>query len=125
MFKKRGFASIGLGVFLFIVGFVMLDSSDNYLRYSSGMRTIMELAPWFFMILGSLGIIFGIFYIVQGTKPLIKSRGRVIEKNGPNVTLEFEDGSRKTLTVLGNLSLVVGDMGTAGSKGNFLVEFTK
>lgn len=125
MLKKFGFGSIIIGIFLFVIGFWMLESGGSYWGYSSGMRTLMEFAPWFFMILGAFGIIAGIFYLIQEAKPMSRSRAKVIEKNGRAVVLEFEDGSRKTLTILGNIALVVGDIGIVSYKGSFVVEFNK
>lgn len=127
MLKKFGFGSIIAGIFLLVFGIWMLNSSGpfSYLGYSSGMRTIMEFAPWIFTILGALGIIGGIFYITQEMKPMSKRKGKVIEKNGNAVVFEFEDGSRKSLTILGKIALVVGDTGMVGYKGNFVVEFNK
>ena len=84
----------------------------------------MEFAPWFMVMLGVLGILAGIFYLVQGFKPIIRKNANVIEKNGAVVTFEFEDGSRKNLTLM-KTSVIVGDEGTIGYQGNFAVEFTK
>lgn len=126
--KKRGIATIILGTIMMSFGIWMLQSSSpfDYWGHSSGMRTSMEFAPWFFIMLGAFGILAGIFYLIQGSKPLIKKQAKIIEKNGNQITMEFyDDGSRKTLIPLGNIALVVGDVGIVGIKGKFIVEFTK
>lgn len=127
MLKKFGFGSIIAGVFLLSFGVWMLDSSGpfSYWGYSDGMRTIMEFAPWIFMILGVFGIISGVFYIIQDMKPMATSQAKVIEKNGNQVVFEFDDGSRKTLTLLGKTEVIVGDKGVIGYKGSFVIEFNK
>lgn len=126
MLKKIGIVSIILGFALSCFGFWMVESSGpfDYWGYSSGTRTLIELAPWLFAILGGLGILAGIFYLVQGFKPIIRKNAKVIEKNGAVVTFEFDDGSRKNLTLM-KISVIVGEEGTIGYQGNFAVEFKK
>lgn len=74
---------------------------------------------------GVLLIISGIFFISYGMKPILRKQAKVVEKNGTTVILEFEDGTRKNLVAFGATAFVVGDVGMAGCKGNFLVEFNK
>ena len=126
MLKKLGIASVVVGLALSCFGIWMVESSSpfDYWGHSSGMRSVMEFAPWFMVMLGVLGILAGIFYLVQGFKPIIRKNAKVIEKNGAVVTFEFEDGSRKNLTLM-KTSVIVGDEGTIGYQGNFAVEFTK
>lgn len=125
--KKNGVISIVAGIFLFVLGFWMVDSSGpfSYLGYSSGMRTIMEFAPWFFLILGTFGIIGGIFYFIQDMKPIVEKQVKIIEKNGLSVVAELENGTRENLILNNNVALVVGDVGIVECKGGFIIEFRK
>lgn len=125
MLKKFGLGSIITGAFILIIGIWMLGSGADFFGYSSGMRSFLEFAPFLFMILGGLGILAGIFYLSVGMKPTSKCHAKVVEKNGTVVTVEFEDGTRKVMSVLGKVSLIVGDEGTIGYKGNIITEFTK
>lgn len=127
MFKKLGLGSIILGIFLLCFGIWMVTSynSYDYWGYSSGTRTLMELVPWFLSILGAIGIIVGIFYLIQGAKPSKKIPAKVLEKKGNIVIFELNDGSRKTLTILGNIPLVIGDSGIIEYKGNFITGFNR
>ena len=125
--KKNGVISIVAGIFLFVLGFWMVDSSGpfSYLGYSSGMRTIMEFAPWFFLILGAFGIIGGIFYFIQDMKPIVKKQVKIIEKNGLSVVAELENGRRETLILNNNVAVVIGDIGIVECKGKFIIKFSK
>ncbi len=123
--KKRGLTSIAAGIVLCIVGIFMLGvPSSNYWGYSSSTRTIMEIAPFFFIVIGALGALVGVFDFIQAGKPLTKVQAKVIEKNGNTITLELADGTRKTLTAIG-VTLVVGDEGIVGYKGLYIVEFNR
>lgn len=125
--KKNGVISIVAGIVLFVFGFWMVDSSGpfSYWGYSSGMRTIMEFAPWFFLILGALGIIGGIFYFIQDMKPIVEKQVKIIEKNGLSVVAELENGTRETLILNNNVSVVIGDIGIVGCKGRYIIKFRK
>lgn len=125
--KKMVFISIALGVFLFSRGIWTIESYNplKYWRYSSHMRTLIEIEPWFMSMLGALGVIVGIFYLVVDARPMKNDSSRVIEKNGTSVVLEFDNGSRKNLKVLGKVYLAVGDKGIAEYKGNLLLGFRK
>ena len=125
--KKNGVISIVAGIFLFVLGFWMVDSSGpfSYLGYSSGMRTIMEFAPLFFLILGAFGIIGGIFYFIQDMKPIVEKQVKIIEKNGLSVVAELDNGTRETLTLNNNVAVVIGDIGIAECKGRFIIKFRK
>lgn len=127
MFKKLGLASIILGGFLSCVGMWMVTSYNpvDYWGSSSGTRTLMELGPWFLLILGAMSILAGIFYLVQGAKPSKKFPAKVLEKNGNMVVLELTGGTRKTMPIMGNVPMVVGDSGIIECKGNFIVGFNK
>lgn len=105
----------------------MIESYNplKYWRYSSHMRTLIEIEPWFMSMLGALGVIVGIFYLVVDARPMKNDSSRVIEKNGTSVVLEFDNGSRKNLKVLGKVYLAVGDKGIAEYKGNLLLGFRK
>ena len=125
--KKNGVISIVAGIFLFVLGFWMVDSSGpfSYWGYSSGMRTIMEFAPWFFLILGAFGIIGGIFYFIQDSKPIVEKQVKIIEKNGLSVVAELENGTRETLILNNNVAVVIGDIGIVECKGGFIIKFRK
>ncbi len=125
--KKNGVISLIAGVFLFVLGFWMLDSSGpfSYWGYSSGTRTIMEFAPWFFLMLGTFGIIGGIFYFIQDSKPVVEKQVKIIEKNGLSIVAELVNGTRETLILNKNVTLVVGDTGMVECKGNFIIKFRK
>ena len=125
--KKNGVISLIAGVFSFVFGFWMLDSSGpfSYWGYSSGTRTIMEFAPWFFLILGSFGIIGGIYYFILDTKPIVEKKIKVVEKNGLSVVAELENGTRETLISNNGVVLVVGDAGIAECKGGIITGFRK
>ena len=105
----------------------MLDSSGpfSFLGYSSGMRTIMEFAPFFFLMLGAFSLIAGVVYFVQGAKPVVTKRVRIIEKNGISVVVELENGTRETLVLNNGVAMVVGDVGIVECKGNFIMKFQK
>lgn len=125
--KKNGVVSLVAGIILLVFGVWMLDSSGpfSYLGYSSGMRTIMEFAPWFFLTLGALGVIGAIFYFIQDSKPIIEKQIKIIEKNGLSVVAELENGTRETLILNNTVVLVVGDVGIAGCKGSIIIKFNK
>lgn len=128
MLKKMGLMSIILGVFLLCLGIWMATSYNpiDYWGYSSGTRTLTELFPWFLSILGGIGVLSGIFYLRQNSKPSEKIQAKILEKNGSMVTFELSDGSRKTMPILGkNITLVVGDSGIIECKGNFITGFNK
>ena len=96
-----------------------------YWGYSSGIRTIMEFAPWFFLILGAFGIIGGIFYFIQDMKPIVEKQVKIIEKNGLSVVAELENGTRETLILNNNVTVVIGDIGVVECKGGFIIKFRK
>ncbi len=125
--KKNGVISLIAGIFLFVFGFWMLDSSGpfSYWDYSSGMRTIMEFAPWFFLIIGAFGIIGAIFYFIQDSKPIIEKHVKIIEKNGLSVVAELENGTRETLILNNDVTVVVGDVGVVACKGSIIMNFSK
>ena len=83
----------------------------------------MELAPWFFIILGIFGLLAGIFYTVTNMKPTVRRKGKVVEKNNNMITVEFEDGSRENL--VSSAKIILGDEGTFETKSNFVVNFQK
>ena len=125
--KKYGITMLTLGIIGLAIGFVMLDSYDpyDYWGKSDGLQTIMELAPFAFITLGSLGSLLGAIFVALGMKPTVKRQVKIIEKNGNAVIAEFEDGTRKNLVVFGATAFVAGDVGMASCKGDFLVEFNK
>lgn len=125
--KKNGVISLVAGVVLFVFGVLMLDSSGpfSYWGYSSGTRTIMEFAPWFFLMLGAFGVIGGVFYFIQDSKPVVEKQVKIIEKNGLSVVAELENKTRETLTLTNGITLVIGDVGLVKCKGNFIIEFSK
>ena len=127
MLKKFSGGSIVTGVIVTVVGIWLVDASEGLwkYKYSSGMRTMLEFFQWLSLMLGVFGIIAGIFYIIQDMKPVTKVSGKLIEKNGNAVVFELEDGSRKRLTLIGNISLVVGDYGIIEYKGSFVTKFNK
>ncbi len=127
MLKKFGTISLIAGITCLFMGIWAIDSSGpfSYIGYSSGTRTIMEIAPFFFIGLGCLGLLGGIVYLYQDAKPLKINQGKIIEKNGNLITVEFKDGTRKVLTLIGSLVLTIGDKGLVSSKGNFIVDFKK
>jgi len=127
MLKKMGLGSVVLGIALMIIGIWLADSSSpfDYWEYSSGTRTVMEFFPWFLSALGAFGLIGGIFYLIQSMKPLVKQQAKIIEKNATQVTLEYQNGSREKLTLIGNTAIVPGDVGIVGIQGKFIVEFKK
>ncbi len=125
--KKNGLFVLVAGIISLVFGFCMLDSSgqSSYWGYSSGMRTIMEFGPWFFLILGSFGIIVAVFYFIQDSKPIVEKQVKIIEKNGLSVIAELENGTRENLVLNNNVSLVVGDTGIVECKGSFIIKFKK
>ena len=125
--KKNGVISLVAGVVLFVFGVLMLDSSGpfSYWGYSSGTRTIMEFAPWFFLILGTFAIMGSIFYFIQDMKPFVKKQVKIIEKNGLSVVAELENGRRETLILNNNVAVVIGDIGIVECKGKFIIKFSK
>ena len=125
--KKNGLISIIAGIILFVFGFWMLDSSGpfSYWEYSSGTRTIMEFAPWFFLILGGFGILGGILYFIQDAKPITEKQVKIIEKNGLSVVAELENGTRENLILNNDVALVVGDEGIIECKGSIIMNFRK
>lgn len=125
--KKNGVISLVAGIVLFVFGFWMLDSSGpfSYWGYSSGTRTIMEFAPWFFLMLGAFGVIGGILYFIQDSKPVVEKQVKIIEKNGLSVVAELENGTRETLILNNSVALVVGDSGIVECKGSIIIKFKK
>lgn len=121
--KSLGTISLASGLILTIIGFVTLESSSNFWSWNSTTRTIMELAPWFFIILGIFGLLAGIFYTVTNMKPTVRRKGKVVEKNNNMITVEFEDGSRENL--VSSAKIILGDEGTFETKSNFVVNFQK
>lgn len=127
MLKKYGAGSMIVGVLMSIFGIWMVDASEGLwkYKYSSGMRTLLEFMPWVLLLLGVFGIIAGIYYLVQSMKPVTKASGKIIQRNGNSVVFESDDGSRKTLVVMGNIPMVAGDYGTIEYKGSFITKFNK
>ena len=121
--KSLGTISLASGLISIIIGFVTLESSSNFWSWNSTTRTIMEFAPWFFIILGIFGLLAGIFYTVTNMKPTVIRKGKVVEKNNNMITVEFEDGSRENL--VSSAKIILGDEGTFETKSNFVINFHK
>lgn len=119
--KNSGIVSLATGIISIVVGFLILEG--DFWSFNSTMRTIMEFAPWFFIILGIFGVMSGAYYIVIGAKPVVKRKGKVLEKINNTITVEFEDGSRENL--IASNKIIVGDEGTFETKSNFVVNFYK
>ncbi len=121
--KSLGAVSLAAGLISVVLGFVMLEYASDFWSWNSSTRTIVELAPWFFIVLGVFGFFIGIFYTVTGMKPSVKRKGKVVEKNNNVITVEFEDGSRENLVT--SSKIILGDEGTFETKSNFVIRFQK
>lgn len=121
--KSLGTISLVSGLISIIVGFIVLESSSDFWSWNSTTRTIMEFAPWFFIICGIFGLLCGIFYTITNMKPSVIRKGKVVDKNNNMITVEFEDGSRENL--VSSTKIILGDEGTFETKSNFVVNFQK
>ena len=121
--KSMGTISLASGLISIIIGFIVLDYSNDFWSWNSTTRTIMEFAPWFFIVLGVFGLLTGTYYTVTNMKPTVKRKGKVVEKNNNMITVEFEDGSRENL--VSSAKIILGDEGTFETKSNFVVNFQK
>ncbi len=121
--KNLGMLSLTFGLLSTIIGFVVLEYSNDFWSWNSTTRTIMEFAPWFFIVLGIFGLLTGTFYTVTNMKPTVKRKGKVVEKNNNMITVEFDDGSRENL--VSSAKIILGDEGTFETKSNFVVNFQK
>lgn len=127
MLTKRGIVLFVLSIFLFGMGFWMVEltsGSSWVYNYSSGMRTLLEIVPWFLMALGGVGIIGAIAYIIIDRKPLVIRQAKVVEKNGVLILFEFENGRRENLTVSDD-TITVGDICEISTKSSFVIDCKK
>ncbi len=117
-----GYSPLVVGIVGILIGSVMLESKPNLWGYSSSMRSLMEFGPFFFLVLGGLCVLGGIFYLTKSMKPSVTRAGKVIEKNNL-ITVEFTDNTREILVSPANI--VLGDQGIFETKGNIVVNFHK
>ena len=118
-----GTISLVSGLFLTIIGFILLEYSSDFWSWNSTTRTIMEFAPWFFICLGVFGLLSGIYNMVLYMKPTVRRKGKVVEKNNNTITVEFEDGSRENL--VSSEKIILGDEGIFETKSNIIIKFQK
>ena len=122
---KWGGLLIATGIFCFIIG-ISVDSRELMREFSSdGGKTVAEFMPFFISTCGVAAIIIGTYFIVLNNKPMEKKMAKILEINQAVITVEFTDKTRKNLTNIGNIPVVIGDSGMVGFKGIILVEFIK
>ena len=123
--KKLGIVLIAMGIFGFIMG-ICLNPNELMDVYSSdGGKTFAEFFPTILIASATICAIMGGYFVAIDKKPVEKRTAKVLEINKANITVEFDDGTRKILFNMMNVPVVIGDSGMVSYKGNLLMEFVK
>ena len=123
--KKWGMGLIALSIFSFIMGVAMKPKELMNVYSSEGGKTFAEFFPAILITSAIICIIIGVYFVAIDKKPVEKRIAKVLETNKANITVEFNDGTRKVLFNMMNVPVVNGDSGLVSYKGNLLVEFNK